>query len=150
MKHEKTIELLTRGVCVKEGRLLVCQSRGSGNTYLPGGHVEWREKAEDALKREIEEELGVQSAVKEFLGSVEHTFVQKGRRHCEINLMFRMEIPALSPDRDTVSCEEWISFKWIPLSSLGRHHLEPSPLRTLIPAWIKNETITPRWGTTLD
>ena len=150
MKHEKTIELLTRGVCVKEGRLLVCQSQGSGNTYLPGGHVEWREKAEAALKREIEEELGVQSAVREFLGSVEHTFMQKGRRHCEINLMFRMEIPALSPDRDPLSCEEWISFTWIPLSSLGRYHLEPSPLRTLIPAWIKIKTPTPRWGTTLD
>ncbi len=150
MKHKKTIELLTRGVCVKEGRLLVCQSRGSGNTYLPGGHVEWMEKAEAALKREIEEELGVQSAVREFLGSVEHTFMQKNRRHCEINLMFRMEISALSPDRDPVSCEEWISFTWIPLSSLGRHHLEPSPLRKLIPAWITAETPTPRWGTTLD
>jgi len=150
MKHKKTIEILTRGVCVRDGRLLVCQGKGAGNTYLPGGHVEWSEKADTALKREIGEELGVHATVKEFLGAVEHTFMQKGRRHCEINLVFRMEISAISPGHDPSACEEWISFKWIPLSALGRNHLEPWPLRKLIPSWMNKTFPCPRWGTTLD
>lgn len=149
MKHEKTIEILVRGVCIKEGHLLVCQSKGAANTYLPGGHVEWREKAADGLRREIEEELGVNAVVREFLGAVEHTFIQKGERHCEINLMFRMEIAALSPGREPEACEDWISFKWIPLAGLGRNHLEPRPLRKLIPAWVKDRSKTARWGSTL-
>lgn len=150
MKKEKTIEILVRGVCVQNGKLLVCQSKKAANTYLPGGHVEWQEKAAEGLRREIEEELGVKAVIREFLGAVEHTFIQKGKRHCEINLMFRMDIPCLSSDNTPEACEHWISFKWIPLSGLGRNHLEPRPLRKLVPEWVKNQSEILRWGSTMD
>ena len=149
MKNTKHIEILVRGVCVKQGQLLVCQGKGAANTYLPGGHVEWNEQAAEGLKREIEEELGVKAVVKEFLGSVEHTFIQKGERHCEINLMFAMTISALSPGKTPEACEGWISFKWIPLSGLGRNQLEPWPLRKLIAGWMKSTGRVPRGGSTL-
>lgn len=149
MKTTKHIEILARGVCVKNGKLLVCKSKGAANTYLPGGHVEWNEQAAAGLKREIEEELGVKAGIKEFLGAIEHTFIQKGERHCEINLMFRMTIPALSPDKTPESCEHWIDFKWIPLTALGRNHLEPWPLRKLLGNWVKSVNRDHRWGSTL-
>ncbi len=149
MSHDKTIEILVRGVCVKEGKLLVCQSKGAANTYLPGGHVEFGERAGAGLVREIQEELGVKANVKEFLGAVEHTFIQKGKRHCEINLMFRMDIPRLSPGAVPEACEHWIAFKWIPLSALGRNHLEPFPLRKLLPAWLKVLSSAAGWGSTI-
>ncbi len=149
MKSDKAIEILVRGVCVKAGKLLVCQSKGSANTYLPGGHVEWNEQAEVALKREIKEELGVKSVVKDFLGAVEHTFIQKGKRHCEINLVFTMAIPELSPKNSPEACEDWIRFKWIPLSALGRNHLEPWPLRKMMAGLLKAPDKVTRWGSTL-
>ncbi len=149
-KTEPTIEILVRGVCVREGRLLVCQSKGAANTYLPGGHVEWREKARDSLKREIREEMGCRATVKEFLGSVEHSFLQKGERHCEINVVFRMEVAGLDSNQTPAACEDWIAFKWIPLSRLGQNHLEPWPLRKLIPGWLRSrQTTIERWGSTL-
>ncbi len=144
-----TIETLVRGVCVKRGQLLVCQSKGAANTYLPGGHVEFGERAAESLVREIREELGVKSRTGAFLGAVEHTFRQKGERHCEINLVFAMEIPDLDPSSDPVACEDWITFRWIPVERLGRHRLEPAPLRRLIPAWMCPGRDTVRWGSTL-
>lgn len=149
MKKTETIEILVRGVCLKQGQLLVCQSKGAANTYLPGGHVEWNESAVVALKREMMEELGVKAGVQEFLGAVENSFIQKGARHCEINLVFAMTIPALSPGKIPEACEDWINFKWIPLSVLGRNHLEPGPLRKLICGWMKTKESVPRWGSTL-
>lgn len=149
MKRGKEIEILVRGVCVKQGKLLVCQSKGARNTYLPGGHVEWGEKAEESLRREIAEELGVKARVGAFLGAVEHTFVQKGQRIYEVNLMFQMEIPALVPDRIPEACEHWICFRWIPLTRLGHYFLEPWPLRRLIPSWLRAAKGPVRWGSTL-
>jgi 8-oxo-dGTP diphosphatase len=149
MKREKTIEILVRGVCVKSGRLLVCQSKGAANTYLPGGHVEWQEKAKDGLAREILEEMGCRAKVKEFLGAVEHTFLQKGERHCEINVVFSMDVPGLDPLQPPEACEDWIAFKWIPLSRLARYHLEPGPLRKLIPGWLRPGRRAPCWGSTV-
>ena len=151
MKDEagKMIEVLVRGVCVKDGKLLVCQSKGAGNTYLPGGHVEWKERAEESLKREIGEEMGLHAQVGRFLGAVEHTFMQKGRRHCEITVVFMMDIPGVKPTADAEACESWITFRWIPMNRLGRHLLEPWPLRKLIPAWVRKDEGPRRWGSTL-
>lgn len=149
MKREPTIEVLARGVCVKRRRLLVCQSKGAENTYLPGGHVEWGEKTTDGLEREIEEELGCRAKVRDFLGAVEHTFIQQGKRHCEVNMVFRMDVPDLDPADPPEACESWISFAWIPLSSLERNHLEPWPLRKLIPGWVGRKARAASWGSTL-
>lgn len=146
---QEIIETLVRGVCVKRGQLLVCQSKGAANTYLPGGHVEFGERAPDALEREIQEELGVASKAGVFLGAVEHTFVQKGERHCEINLVFAMEIADLDPRTDPSACEDWITFRWVPVTRLGHYHLEPWPLRKLIPGWLRPAIATPRWAGTV-
>jgi 8-oxo-dGTP pyrophosphatase MutT (NUDIX family) len=100
--RDSQIEVMARGVCVRDRHLLVCHTRGAKNTYLPGGHVEFRESAPDALEREIREELGLSSRVRGFLGAIEHEYRQKGRIHCEINLVFFLDledIAKLPPER---------------------------------------------------
>ena len=149
MKRERIIETLVRGVCAKRGQLLVCQSKGAANTYLPGGHVDFGERAQDALTREIREELGVASRAGAFLGAIEHAYLQKGARHCEINLVFAMEIADLDPRTDPSACEDWITFRWVPVGRLGRYHLEPWPLRKLIPGWLRPTSATLRWAGTV-
>ncbi|WP_102401041.1 NUDIX domain-containing protein [Haloimpatiens massiliensis] len=43
-----------------EGKILLCKSHKWGNKYvIPGGHIELGERMEDALKREILEETGL-------------------------------------------------------------------------------------------
>jgi nucleoside triphosphatase len=44
----------------REGKILLCRSHKWGNKYvIPGGHIELGEKMEEALKREIKEETGL-------------------------------------------------------------------------------------------
>ena len=140
MKHGKyPIETLARGVCVVQGQLLVCQSRGDANTYLPGGHVEFRELARVALEREIAEEMGRPATAGRFLGCVEHVFRQTGQWHAEINVLFELRIPGLRSDVPPPSCEDWIAFKWVPLTKLRWAKLEPEVLITELPRWLKGE-----------
>jgi len=131
------IEILVRGVCVVEGQLLLCHAKGAANTYLPGGHVEFREPARTALAREIAEEMGCRTKAGRFLGCVEHVFRQKGRWHAEINLVFELRIPGLTPATPPPSREEWIEFRWAPLSKLRLARLEPAALITHLPRWLQ-------------
>lgn len=136
MNDTGQIEVLARGVCVQDGKLLLCRTKGADNTYLPGGHVEFMEKAEDALCREIIEEAGLEISVGRFLGAVEHTFIQAGERHCEINLIFEVAISDIDASEDPVSLEDYIEFCWVSLDKLLEFKLEPIILCDLLASWV--------------
>ena len=145
MKTE--IELLARAVCIQDGKLLVCHTRGADNTYLPGGHVEHGESAPASLAREIREEMGLKARVGAFLGVVEHSFRQKGRCIHEVNLVFAISIPRLKPGVAPVSREGHLDFKWLPLAALRSSDLEPQPLRALLRR--RGAMRDPLWASTL-
>ncbi|MBA4388594.1 MAG: hypothetical protein C0404_11470 [Verrucomicrobia bacterium] len=150
MPKKKTIEIIARGVCIKRGMLLLCHGKGKGNTYLPGGHVEFKESAPDSLVREVREELGVKSSAKRFLGCVEHTFKYEGKRTCEVNLVFELDVPSVSPSKSPPSAEDYIEFIWWPVNKLYNSSLEPFVLREMIPAWHERRANAAAWASTCD
>lgn len=145
--EDGAVEVLARGVCVKQNALLVCHTAGADNTYLPGGHVEFCESAPESLVREMREECGVDSRAGRFLGAIEHTFMQKGRPHAEINLVFALQVPGLEPGVAVQTQEAHLDFRWVPLSQLAEARLEPAALRELIPRWVAGD-VTTGWAST--
>ena len=128
---DKHIETIARGVCIIDGKVLLCRAKGGATTYLPGGHIEFGETAKVALEREVKEELGVDSSAGEFLGVVENAFTQKGRQHAEINLVYRLTLaPGVKPE-ELKSQEGWIEFEWCPLGALDEANLLPAAIKPM-------------------
>lgn len=138
--NDGRLETIARGVCIKNGYILLTRSKGADITYLPGGHIEFTESASVALERELVEEIGLQCEIQRFLGVAEHIFVQKGELHCELNIIFQYDCDDLHPDKPVESCEDWIEFMWVKLEDIGKLKLEPAPLIEVIPEWINNNS----------
>ena len=122
------IETIARGVCIQNGRVLLCRAKGGTTTYLPGGHIEFGETSRQALVREIQEEMGVTAQVGELLGVVENQFVQHGKPHAEINLVYAMSLP---DDTAAIAKEAWIEFEWRNLADLDNANLLPTEMKPL-------------------
>lgn len=137
MQEKKEIEIIARGVCVQDGKLLVCRSVRHGHHYLPGGHVEWGETSPQALQREWIEELKVPCHVGDFLGLLEQTYELRGKVVAEISLVFAVECPDLTPAAAETAEPDNIDFSWIPLSSLNDFPLMPEKIRQAIPGWLR-------------
>ena len=123
------IENIARGVCIAGGKVLLCRPSKGGYTYLPGGHIEFGEKGAEALAREVREELGLESSVGELLGVVESSFVQHGRPHAEISLVFSLD---LGENPVVQSREEWIDFVWWPVDRLDEANLLPPEMKRYV------------------
>ena len=126
------IETIARGICIADGKLLVCRSKGGATSYLPGGHIEFGETGREALRREMLEETGLESNAGDFRGVVESRFMQHGKPHAEINLVYSLEIPSLGGIAAEVAAKEpWIEFAWVPMDALDEAALLPEAFRRL-------------------
>lgn len=125
-----------RAVMVKDHKVLLAHVKGAVNTFLPGGHIELGEKAEEALVREIKEELGEESRTTSFLGAVENSWVQNGVRQHEINLIFEVDAPGLDANKAPVSQEDHIEFLWSDINDLDKNNLLPPSLESHIKSWL--------------
>ncbi|HWI64222.1 MAG TPA: NUDIX domain-containing protein [Symbiobacteriaceae bacterium] len=122
--------LLARAVIFdREGRLLIAQARGWDNTFLPGGHIDPGEGAEQALVRELAEEMGVAGRAVAFLGAVEAMWPSPDPTNYEVNLVFRVEAE-VGPD--PVSREGHLTFRWSPLDQLDEVNFLPEAMRPLL------------------
>ena len=134
MKTEKHIETIARGVCVVDGKVLLCLPKDRSYSYLPGGHIEFGETGREALVREMKEETGLDATAGRLLGVVESRFVQKGEQHCEINLVYEMgiELPtAIDGNRQqtVAALEDWICFEWVECGKISDAKLLPEEMK---------------------
>lgn len=117
-----------RTVLVGEGYDRVKRER----FYRPlGGGIEAGEIAQQALEREILEELGEHVQVLRFVGEIDNRFVYEGRPGWEVVQIFEAQF--LSPEAPTVEqveAESW-QLKWIPLDDLDAP-LYPDGLEALL------------------
>jgi 8-oxo-dGTP diphosphatase len=70
------------GLIVKDGKLLVCQRTRHQTMPLkwefPGGKIEEKEQPRDALRRELEEELGILATIGDEVVRIQHEYPNGG------------------------------------------------------------------------
>lgn len=66
------------GIIVKEGKILVCQRTRHQTMPMkwefPGGKIEEGEQPRDALRRELDEELGIEAVIGEEVARIRHEY----------------------------------------------------------------------------
>ncbi|GAB4516724.1 MAG: hypothetical protein Tsb0013_21140 [Phycisphaerales bacterium] len=135
---DSELEVLSRGLVLRlladRPVMLLCRSVTGGYHYLPGGHVEFDEPAEHALRREFLEEADLLVRPGGLALIIEERFDQGARRRHEYNLVFHVEhlagedeavVPTHRPPTDVRSREPAIAFEWVALDDLERIDLRP-------------------------
>jgi 8-oxo-dGTP diphosphatase len=139
---------LVRGIILINEKVLLVHQKGSKNTFLPGGHIESGERAENALLREIEEEIGMKAKIERFVGAVEHTWNENGNDNHEINLIFNVAVSELTTDNPPSSKESHLEFVWSRLPELKDHNLQPYPLLECIQSFYESKV--GYWGSSIN
>ncbi|MFM8748398.1 MAG: NUDIX hydrolase [Aestuariivirga sp.] len=111
-------------------RILLCRKDGLPFWMLPGGRIEGGERAVDALRREVREELGADVKAIEFLWFIENLFQVDGRAFHEYGLYFRCDLAGSFEEHlEFFGAESDLVFKWVPKVRLSEFDLRPHMLR---------------------
>lgn len=125
-------------ICVfrHNGKILVCEGDDTIKNetfYRPaGGGIEFQEKAEDALRREIKEETGEDITNIKLLGTVENIFYYEGKRGHEIIFIYDAEfVNKIVYERNVIKITEpvdgWCNAYWKSLDEFGDGKLKLYP-----------------------
>ena len=112
----KTIEVVA-AIIFREGKVLCVQRPNNTREYIslkwefPGGKVEVGESREEALVREIREELSVDIEVSEFLMTVEHTYP---------DFHLTMHVFKCVLDNGEITLNEHVAHKWLSIDELDQ------------------------------
>jgi 8-oxo-dGTP diphosphatase len=141
MNNQDKIHVLSRAVITDADKILLCKTLDLeiGFYFLPGGHLEHGESAENSLLRELKEETGINCIIKNFLGCLEYRFEPGHSSIChnhEYTLIFEAEAEQLKSDRKIISPESHIELVWMPISSLQEIDFRAEPLRKVLPQWL--------------
>lgn len=95
----------------KEGKVLLAKSHKWFDKYtLPGGHIEIGETMEEALRREVKEEVGLDVEVVEFLTMQEAIFAKefyKKKHFIFFDFLCRVKDPNVKLDHDELQNYIW-------------------------------------------
>jgi 8-oxo-dGTP pyrophosphatase MutT (NUDIX family) len=127
------------GVVAQENAVLLHRGENEAFWTFPGGRAELGETAEQTLKREMQEELGVTVEVVRLLWFVENFFKYDGKDYHEIALYFLLRLPAAcqlfqADPFSGLEAEPKLIFQWFPAQPevLARLPLLPSFLPTAL------------------
>jgi len=137
MKSKEEIHVLARAIICLDNKLLVTTDTARNVSFLPGGHIHYGEKAKDALKRELKEELGIELEVNKLLGVIEAGWDYQGSLHHEYNLIFQVNTLSLKTS-DFNQVESGLKLEWVPLKKVEDKNIFPRKLRDKIDNWINN------------
>ncbi|MFX1501449.1 MAG: NUDIX hydrolase [Promethearchaeota archaeon] len=135
------------GIAIYENKVLIHRSILDDFWTLPGGRCEFLEISKEALKREIKEEIGVETKIIRPLYFVENFFHFEGKDYHELSIFYLMEFPPDSKvvlENDTFYGKECglgfendhnngkeleLIFKWVDIDKLETLRLYPLFLR---------------------
>ncbi len=144
------IEVIARGVLIRDGAVLLCRPVDADYRYVPGGHVEFDEAAHEAAAREYLEELNARITTSSLLLTFEQRFDQKGKRRHEYTLMFHVEHATdeagnpITPLSTPEPAEPDLAFEWWSLERLDQANIRPAELAAWL-ASLAHETPQPGW-----
>ena len=124
------------GVCIDEGHVLLHRSVSDDFWSLPVGRVELGEDSSTTLRRELCEELGVDSSAGRLLWIVENFFTYGETQHHELGMYYLVSFKREAAIYDKTRVHEGLEdidlrliFRWFPLDTLPDVLLFPTFLR---------------------
>ncbi|MCY7050546.1 NUDIX hydrolase [Streptococcus parasanguinis] len=117
---------------VEEGKLLVVEDEDG--FYTIGGAIQVGERTEEAVIREVKEELGVKAQARQLAFVVENRFEQAGVHFHNIEFHYLVDLLEDAP-LTMQEDERQLPCRWIALNQLHTVPLKPGFLKTVLPEW---------------
>ena len=88
---EYKLNIRAAGVIIHNNKVLTHKNVNKDHYAIPGGRIEIGENSEETLKREMQEELGKEIEIKDYMATIENFFEMDGKKYHEFYFLYKAE-----------------------------------------------------------
>lgn len=128
----------TCGIIKQENSFLVMRGNNTSYYHIPGGHIEIGEDSEQAIAREIKEEIGCEIQEAKLFAIQENFWTKENKRCHGIEFYYmikpkdKLEIKDYKRIENDKGIEKLLDFKWVTQEELKDIDLRPSNIRDML------------------
>ena len=135
--EDYVLNVRASGIIIHDNKILLHKNINEEHYALIGGRVAIGESSEEALKREVMEEIGKEVEVIEGLTTVENFFEMKGSKYYEILFVHKLEFKDENDKKivDTiknVEGKDYLIYEWIDIDEIDKYPLRPKVIKDML------------------
>ena len=134
---EYLLNVRTSGVIIHNNKILLHKNINEEHYALVGGRVAIGESSEDALKREIKEELGKEIEITGYISTIENFFPMKDSKYYEILFVHKFDFKneedkKIIETMHNVEGKDYLKYEWIDMNELEKCDLRPKVIKDIL------------------
>lgn len=131
------LNIRAAGIIVHDNKILTHRDVNKDHYCLPGGRIEIGESSAETIKREIQEELGKQVEITEYISTIENFFKMNGSKYHEIMFVHKIEFvddedKKITYDLKNIEGKEYLQYKWIDLNKIEEYNILPKCIKEIL------------------
>ena len=135
--EDYVLNVRASGIIIHDNKILLHKNINEEHYALIGGRVAIGESSEEALKREIMEEMGKEVEIIEGLTTVENFFEMKGSKYYEILFVHKLEFKDEKDKKilDTIKNiegKDYLRYEWIDIDKIDKCPLKPKVIKDML------------------
>ena len=135
--EDYNLNVRASGILIHDNKILLHKNINEEHYALIGGRVAIGETSEQALKREIIEEMGKEVEVIEGLTTVENFFEVNGSKYYEILFVHKVEFKKEEDKKiletiKNVEGKEYLRYEWIDIDKIDKYPLKPKVIKDML------------------
>ena len=131
------LNVRTAVIIIHNNKILVHRNVNSDHYALVGGRVQIGENSEEAVKREVKEEIGKDIEMLGYISTIENFFEMNNKKYHEILFVHKAEF---KNDEDkkieytikNIEGKEYLQYEWIDLDKIQEYSLMPKIIKQVL------------------
>ena len=132
-------KLNVRAACIikHNNKILVHRNINKDHYCLIGGRVEIGESSEDAIKREVQEELGKEIQIDCYISTVENFFKMKDSKYHEYMFIYQAEFKEekdklIEDTLQNMEGKDFLRYEWLDLNKIDNYTILPKVIKEIL------------------
>ena len=131
------LNIRAAAVIIHNNKILVHRNINENHCTLPGGRIAIGESSEQTVKREIKEEMGKETKIIEYIGTIENFFEMNQKKYHEILFIHKLEFTNEEDQKidytmKNIEGKEYLKYEWLELDKIDNYNIVPKCLKNIL------------------